>query len=211
MKLYLLNVFQNWYNRFESWKITVRDWFTHYAETPHAERWLAFFSFIESSFFPIPPDFLLSAMTLAHRHRWARYALITALFSVLGGLFGYFIGVFFFDFVGVYIINLYHLEEEVARVAELFKDNAFIALFVAAFTPIPYKVFTIAAGFFSVNLFVFIAASIFGRATRFFIVSYLVKRFGERFGYATFRYFDLVTFLLLLLALFSLYLIAEIR
>jgi len=206
MKLSIPSSLKSAYDWFESAKTSVRDWFVHYAETPHALRWLAFFSFIESSFFPIPPDPLMAAMALAHRHRWVRFAAITSLFSVLGGMFGYFIGVFFFDIVGAAIIAFYNLEEEAAQVAELFNDNAFLTMLVAAFTPIPYKVFTISAGFFSVDLFVFIVASVLGRSSRFFIVSFLTQKYGVRFGTAVHGYFDLVTVLLLLIAGFIFFL-----
>ena len=200
MQANILNIFKNIYNRFEAVKTRVRDWFIHYARAPHAQAWLSFFSFIESSIFPLPPDILLVAMILVRRTRWIRYAAITAIFSILGGIAGYFIGAVFFETIGEKIIAFYGLEEEITFIGTLFKENAFLSIFIAAFTPIPYKVFTLSAGFFSVNLLVFITASVIGRSIRFFAVSYIVKFYGDRRGYSTYRYFDLLTLLAVFIA-----------
>src|SRR3989338_1923451 len=174
----------------------LRDWFLSYAEKPHARWWLAFFSFIESSFFPVPRDPLLVAILAANRSRWLWDALISTAASIVGGLFGYLIGVFLWDTLGSAIVAAYGLEEEMAMVGRLFADNAFLAIFLAAFTPIPYKVFTIAAGLFGINIPVFIIASILGRGGRFFAVSFLMKLFGEKISPVIFKYFDLLTVLM---------------
>ena len=169
-----------------------RDFVVHHSSKDNASWWLALISFAESSFFPIPPDLFLSAILVANKgERWFRLALITTIASVLGGLFGYLIGYFFFSLIGAPLISFYHAQEAFNHVGQLFSDNAFLAIFLAGFTPIPYKVFTIAAGFFSINLLVFVIASVVGRGMRFFIVAYLFKVFGELIGKLVYRYFNI--------------------
>jgi len=154
-----------------------------YAESRHASYWLSFFAFIEASFFPLPPSTLMTAIiTSGQRHRWIFYATITTIFSVLGGLFGYLIGFVFFDTVGQIIIKTYDLSDEIIKVGSQFDANAFISILVAAFTPIPYKVFTLAAGFFKIDLFTFITASVIGRGLRFYIVAWFLNFVEERTG-----------------------------
>ena len=175
-------------------KDRIKEWSIAHAEGPYSKFWLSFFSFTESSFFPIPPDIILMAVLLSRqKHRWIFYALLTTLFSVLGGLFGYAIGFIFFKAVGAAIISFYGLEEQVGTVSRLFSDNAFFTMFIAAFTPIPYKVFTIAGGLFKINIFVFILASILGRGIRFFAVAYFVKRYGKRISHVLYKYFNIVS------------------
>ena len=180
----------------------VRDWFVVRAHTTHAKVWLMAISFSESSFFPIPAEVLLLPILFSGATRWIYYATLTTLFSVFGGAFGYFIGAFFFEIFGDFIITTYHLEAQMQYVAELYNDNAFWAIFTAAFTPIPYKVFTLSAGFFSVNFIVFMVASLIGRGSRFFIVSYIAKRYGERLGDIMFKYFNVVSLIILVAVLF---------
>lgn len=155
------------------------EWFKARAHGTHARAWLAFLSFSESSFLFIPPDFLLIAILLAGSQRWLGYALLTTLASIAGALFGYVIGAFFFASVGQELINLYGLSEEFARVGALFSTNTFWVMFTAAFTPIPYKVFVLAAGFFRINIWIFLIASIVGRAMRYTLIAYITHRFGE--------------------------------
>ncbi|OHA58997.1 MAG: hypothetical protein A2571_00935 [Candidatus Vogelbacteria bacterium RIFOXYD1_FULL_44_32] len=172
----------------------MRQWSVVHADEKSTSWWLGALSFTESSFFPIPPDVMLVAILTASR-RWAYYALVTTLGSVAGGVAGYFIGHFFFDLVGVKIIAFYHLQDEMQKVGELYADNAFWSIFVAAFTPIPYKVFTISAGFFKINFLTFIFASIIGRGLRFFIVGYLMKMFGHLMGETIYKYFNIFSLL----------------
>ena len=143
----------------------------------HALTWLGVLSFAESSFFPIPPDFLLMPMVIAEPSRWKRYATVTTVASVVGGLFGYAIGALLWSVVGAKLVSFYHLETELALVGTYFTHNAFWAIFTAAFTPIPYKLFTIAAGLFHINIPIFIVGSILGRGLRFYVVSYLMNVF----------------------------------
>lgn len=157
------------------------NWVEKFAEHKKSQLILFIVAFTESSFFLVPPDVLIIAILSHHIQKsWVRIASITTAGSVLGGLFGYFIGYYFYQYIGLPIVHFYHLEEQVTHVGHLFNDNAFTAILIAAFTPIPYKVFTIAGGLFSINLFTFVVASIIGRGARFFLVAYLTHKFGER-------------------------------
>lgn len=178
-------------------KDSLTAWAVRHAEGRHAKWWLFGVSFAESSFFPIPPDVLLVAILMTkERVRAFYYASITTVGSVLGGLFGYAIGYFFFQTVGVWVVNTYHLETQMVTVQKLFADNAFFAIFVAAFTPIPYKVFTIAGGLFSISIPTFIIASILGRGGRFFAVATVMKYFGGHIARMFYEYFNLISFVI---------------
>lgn len=192
----------------ETWKVRTRDWCVARAESAHARFWLFAIAFTESSFFLIPPDIILIAMLLSGARRVWYLAGITTLGSVAGGLFGYAIGALLFGAVGERVVALYHLEDEFVRVAELFADNAFWTIFVSAFTPIPYKVFTIAGGLFGVHLLTFIIASIIGRGLRFAIVTYIFSRYGARIGDILFRHFN--TFSLTGVALIVVYIVFKL-
>lgn len=153
----------------------VLEWTLKQARGKYGIHTLGVVSFMESSFFIIPPDFLLIPLVHSKKNiSWQLLALITTITSVLGGLLGYLIGTYLFTFVGEPIVHFYHLENELIYVQNIFTQNAFLAILTAAFTPIPYKLFTIASGLFSVNLFTFILASTLGRGTRFFLVAYTV-------------------------------------
>ncbi len=147
--------------------------------------YLAIVSFIESSFFPIPPDVMIIPMVISKKNDFIKIFLITTIFSVLGGMLGYLIGAFFFDF-GAQIMNFYGYENKLSNIKEnLVNSDGFYAwlgiLFLAGFTPLPFKVFTIASGLISFNFFVFIFISLISRGLRFFIVSYLSYKFGNLF------------------------------
>lgn len=175
-------------------KVRVRDWAIKNAGGVNAKRWLALFSFTEASFFPIPPDiFLIAILTSKQTRRWAYYSFLTSLWSVIGGAFGYIIGFLLFDTIGGLIITTYNLEQYIEVVRDMFAQNAFWAIFIAGFTPIPYKIFTISAGFFEINFFIFIIASIISRSLRFFALGYIMKVFGENFGKFIFKYFNIIT------------------
>jgi membrane protein YqaA with SNARE-associated domain len=149
-------------------------------------------SFTESSFFPIPPDPFLIAMLLIKENNWWKLALNVTITSVLGGLFGYMIGYLFFDAIGLKLITAYNLQEEFQGVVALFQEYGFMTIFTAAFTPIPYKIFTLASGFAHVSLGTFIFASFCGRSIRFFFVAGMMKMFGERMGKLIFKYFNIL-------------------
>ncbi|HNP65717.1 MAG TPA: YqaA family protein [Woeseiaceae bacterium] len=146
----------------------------------HAERYLAAMSFAESSFFPIPVDVMLAPMCLALRERWFRYATIATVFSVLGGVAGYGIGFGLFEAIEPWLSES-HYWSAYQTSRSWFDDYGVWVVFVAGFSPIPYKVFTIAAGVAALNLPAFIVASLVGRAARFFLVAGLVKLGGQRF------------------------------
>lgn len=156
------------------------DWVVSLAHRKHSTMALAVLAFIESSFFPIPPDVLQIALSVSRPQKALWYATVSTIFSVLGGVFGYFIGLFLFDAVGQNIINALGYQQQFLTVGELYKNNAFLAVLAGAFTPIPYKVFTIAAGFWKIGLMPLIIGSIVGRAGRFFIIGGLFYIFGAK-------------------------------
>lgn len=150
----------------------------HWARHPHAERYLLALSFAESSFFPIPPDVILAPMTLAEPSRGWRLAFGTTVASVVGGVAGYLIGWLALDAVTPLLEDLGYWEGYLSA-TEWFMTWGFLAVLAAGFSPIPYKVFTIAAGALSMFLPVFIAASFLGRGARFFLVAGLLRWGGE--------------------------------
>ncbi len=176
-------------------------WTVHWAKTPQAPYALFGIAFIESSFFPIPPDVLLIAMGVASRKNWLRNATICTIGSVTGALFGYFIGWSLYETIGKTIVNTYHLEALMDLVGRKYSENAFLTVFTAAFSPIPYKVITIAAGLFRISVFTLVIASIIGRAGRFFIVAGALRFFGEKIEKAIEKYFDIfsIVFIILLI------------
>jgi len=150
-----------------------------------SKYYLAIVSFVESSFFPIPPDVMVIPMVISKKNDFIKIFLITTIFSVMGGMLGYLIGAFFFDF-GSQIMSFYGYENKLSNIKEnLVNSDGFYAwlgiLFLAGFTPLPYKVFTIASGLISFNFFIFIFISLVSRGLRFFIVSYLSYKFGNLF------------------------------
>ena len=151
-----------------------------------SKYYLAVVSFIESSFFPIPPDVMVIPMVISKKNDFIKIFLITTIFSVMGGMLGYLIGAFFFEF-GAHIMNFYGYEDKLSNIKEnLVNSQGFYAwlgiLFLAGFTPLPYKVFTIASGLIGFNFLIFIFISLISRGLRFFIVSYLSYKFGDLFN-----------------------------
>ena len=151
-----------------------------------SKYYLAVVSFVESSFFPIPPDVMLIPMVISRKNDFIKIFLITTIFSVLGGLLGYLIGAFFFDF-GMEVMAFYGHENKLSSLKNnLISSEGFYAwlsvLFLAGFTPLPYKVFTIASGLIGFNIFIFIMISLISRGLRFFFVSYLSYKFGDLFS-----------------------------
>tara|TARA_B100000579_G_C22807618_1_gene843374 strand:- start:564 stop:1142 length:579 start_codon:yes stop_codon:yes gene_type:complete len=175
---------------------------------PKAEKILALVAFAESSFFPLPPDLLLIPMSLARPLKWIRLALITTLFSVLGGLLGYFIGVFLWETIGQYIIEIYHLEDKFNIFKENYNSKGALIVFIAGFTPIPYKLITIASGGMNLDLLIFVLASILSRGARFFLLTGIIRIFGNTAKLFIDKYFSLITFsigLILILLLLWIY------
>ena len=150
-----------------------------------SKYYLALVSFVESSFFPIPPDIMVIPMVISKKNDFFKIFLITTIFSVLGGILGYFIGAFFFE-LGMEIMNFYGYEDKLTNLKNnLINSESFYAwlgiLFLAGFTPLPYKVFTIASGLIGFNILIFVLISLISRGLRFFIVSYLSYKFGNLF------------------------------
>ena len=147
--------------------------------------YLGLVSFIESSFFPIPPDAMIIPMVIAKKKEYLKIFLIASIFSVLGGIFGYLIGYLFFD-LAMYVIEFYGYQDKVEKLKlSMSQGSGFLAwlsiLFLAGFTPLPYKAFTISSGLIAFNLPIFIIVSLISRSLRFFIVAYLSYKFGELF------------------------------
>ena len=150
-----------------------------------SKRYLAIVSFLESSFFPIPPDVMIIPMVISQKKDFFKIFLIATVFSVLGGMLGYFIGAFFFD-LSLQIVTFYGYENKLINLKnDLINSKSFYAwlsvLFLAGFTPLPYKVFTIASGLIGFNIPIFIIVSLISRGLRFFIISYLSYKFGDLF------------------------------
>jgi len=166
------------------------DWTLHWAETPYGTPALLLLSFAESSFFPVPPDVLLIALALGRRRRSLYYALVCSVGSVAGGLFGYWIGHAAWDILKPYFIPYLFSQGLFDRVVDYYNARAFLYLFLAGFTPIPYKVFTIAAGVCAIPVWILLTASIVGRSARFFLVGGLIFLYGERVRRLVDTYFD---------------------
>ena len=182
------------------------NWVLSWAASPWGAWALFVLAVAESSFFPIPPDILLIALGLSIPAKSFRYALICSVGSVLGGVIGYYIGYGLYETVGSYVVNLYNLQDAFDKIKLMYQDNAFMAVAIAGFTPIPYKVFTIAAGVCRINLGVFILASVLSRSARFFIVATIIRFGGAPAKKFIDRYFNLLTiiFVALLIAGFLL-------
>ncbi len=174
-----------------------------------SKPFLAFISFIESSFFPIPPDVMIVPMVLAKKDDYLKIFLIATIFSVLGGVLGYFLGSMFLE-LSMSIIELYNYEDKVFELQDKLSNKAGLifwigTLFLAGFTPLPYKVFTITSGFIGFNIYVFILISLISRGLRFFIVSYLSMKFGNKFEILLkkegFKWFTIIGVLIVLIIL----------
>ena len=164
-----------------------------WAEHKYSIYILAFISFLEASFFPIPPDPVLLTMCLGRPKRSLWYALVCSVFSVLGAVLGYYIGLYLWSSVHDFFFEYIFKESSFNYVGELYHNNSFLAVLTAAFTPIPFKVFTIAAGVFKISLFDLVIASAVGRSARFFIEGGLFYFFGPSIKVFIDKYFNLLT------------------
>ena len=157
-----------------------------WASHKYANPLLSFVAFIESSFFPAPPDLMIIPMTVARREKFLIIALNATIFSVLGGLFGYFIGYVFFNEVGIKIFEIYGYEDPNFLKEKFSTKGGFASwlgiLFTAGFTPLPFKLLTISSGFIHFNIFFFIIICIVTRGSRFFLVAFLTYKYGKSFG-----------------------------
>jgi membrane protein YqaA with SNARE-associated domain len=176
-------------------------WVLHWAKTPYGTWALFILAFSESSFFPIPPDVLLIALSVVLPKKSLRYALVCSVGSILGGCFGYLIGWQFMATVGDAIIRFYGLIDKYEYIQQLYSLYDAWVVGIAGFTPIPYKVFTITAGAFHINFAVFIIASAVSRSARFFIVGGLIYMFGPKIESFIERYFNplAIAFVILLI------------
>jgi len=176
-----------------SWVRRLYDWVLGWADTPYGSWALFVLAFVESSFFLVPPDVLLIALCVGRPKRSLHFAAICTVGSVLGGMFGYVIGYQLFELIGRPIIDFYDAWEYFQRVGDLYTANLVLALGTAGFTPIPYKVFTIAAGAFAVPFVPFVLISTVSRGARFFLVSGLIRIWGPQIRGFIDRYFNVLT------------------
>lgn len=175
------------------------DWVLHWAETPYAVPALFLLAFAESSFFPVPPDVLLITLAISIPNKAFKFALICMLGSVMGGVLGYGIGLYGYETVGKPIVEFYHGQEVMELIKTKYDQHGFLGILIAAITPIPYKVFTIASGVFKFDFWLFTLASIIGRSTRFFIVAALIWKFGSPIRNFIEKYFNLLSILFMIL------------
>ena len=195
-----------------NWLRRLYDWVLSWASSPYAVPVLFTVSFVESSFFPIPADPLLIALILGLRKRAFYYAFICTAGSVFGGIFGYFVGsflwwtetmefssiaTFFFTYVPGFTEQLFY------NIQAQYESYNFVVIFTAAFTPIPYKVFSISAGAFDINFLTFVVASILGRGLRFYGITVVLWYFGRPVKKIIDKYFNLLAILLLLISIIS--------
>ena len=181
------------------WLRKLYDWVLSWAETRYAVPALFILAFAESSFFPVPPDILLIALAISIPSRAFYYALISSIGSVLGGMIGYLIGYQFMETLGNRIIELYGFSQQWNYVGGLYKEYAAWAVGIAGFTPIPYKVFTIAGGAFKIDFPVFVLASAVSRSARFFLVAGLIYLFGPTIKGFIDKYFNILAIVFVVL------------
>ncbi|MDO5581773.1 MAG: YqaA family protein [Planctomycetia bacterium] len=181
------------------------DWVLSWAHSPYGTVALAGISFAESSFFPIPPDVLQIALSIERPKRSFYYAMVSAIASVLGAVLGWYIGIALWDVLGPWFVPGIISQENMDKVHQFFDDWGFLALFAAAFTPLPFKAFTITSGLAGMSLPVLIIASLIGRSCRFFIVAALIFFFGPTIKKWIDKYFGILTFAFLVLLILGIY------
>lgn len=186
-----------------SWLRRLYDWVLSWAESAYGALALFVLSFIESIFFPVPPDVLLIALALGKPKKAFHFALICSVASVLGAIVGYYLGYYawiaadgnFTSFANFFFNNIPGFTTEIYyQIKSLFDKWDFWVIFTAGFTPIPYKVFTITSGVFQMNIFMFLFASVISRSARFFLVSWLIWKFGPGIKKFIDKYFNLLAF-----------------
>ena len=172
------------------------------AKKENVLRYLYGLSFIESFIFPIPPDVLLAPIALTRKYNWIRLAFFTTIYSVLGGIIGYIIGSFLFE---VELFNNIISEEKFFQAKNLFNEHGFEIIFLAGFTPLPYKAFTITAGYMSVTFIPFLLASFIGRGLRFFLVAAIFYLFGLDRANKLRNYFEYIGYVATILFIIFIY------
>ncbi len=183
------------------------NWTLDKASHENAKWYLSLISFAESSFFPIPPDLLLIPMALASKTKAISYAFICTISSVLGGILGYAIGYYFYNTLGIYIVEFYHLENSFSVYEDYYKEFGILIVLGAGITPFPYKFITIASGVFGLNIFLFIIISIVGRGLRFYLIAILLYFFGEKIKLIIDKYFNILTVVFFILLFGSVFII----
>ena len=183
------------------------NWVLSWAESRYGAWALFVLAFAESSFFPIPPDILLIALAVSLSKKSFKYALICSVGSITGGMFGYLLGWGFYESIGAPLIKFYQLGGLYKEVSACYQRNAFAAVATAGFTPIPYKVFTIAAGVCRIDFLTFVVASSLSRAARFFIIGALIYYFGPQIKSFIDKYFNLLTIIFIVLSILGFLLI----
>jgi membrane protein YqaA with SNARE-associated domain len=180
-------------------KENLKEWFIKHGDSKKSIVLLCFISYVEAIFFPIPPDFFLMAILASNKaKRWAYYSFLTSIFSVLGGITSYMIGFLFFDTLGQKIIDFYGMQDDFDKVSLIFNNNAFWAVFVSSFTPLPDKVFNLASGLFRLNIPTFLIAYLLGRSLRFFSVGLVMKIFGDRIAKIVYKNLNLISIIVVL-------------
>lgn len=175
------------------------NWTLKKAEHKYSSWILSIVSFAESSFFPIPPDILLIPMIISKRVKAWMYAFICTFSSVLGGVAGYAIGYFFYNSIGILIIETYHLSNSFNTFENYYNEYGILIVLGAGFTPFPFKFITIASGVFNLNIFLFILAAIIARGFRFYLIAVLLFMFGEKIKIIIDKYFNLLAILFFIL------------
>jgi membrane protein YqaA with SNARE-associated domain len=156
------------------------DWCIAAADKPYATWLMGLVSFVESSFFPVPPDVMLIPMSIARPERAWFYATVCTLTSVAGGLLGYFIGAVLYDSVGAWLIHLYGYGNKVEAFRQAYAQWGTWIILIKGVTPIPYKIVTIASGFAGYNIFMFVGLSLIARGMRFYLLAFLLNRYGQQ-------------------------------
>ena len=141
---------------------------------------LAIFSFLESIIIPIPPDIFLIPITLTKRYKWFYLGIFTTFFSILGGILGYIIGMYFWDLVGMKIVNFYDAHHHIDYIKSLFNKYGWAVILIAGFSPIPYKIFTVSSGMMGYSFVIFLLCSLISRGLRFISLTFLVNKYGEK-------------------------------
>ena len=141
---------------------------------------LAIFSFLESIIIPIPPDVFLIPITLTKRYKWFYLGIFTTFFSILGGILGYVIGMYFWDLIGMKIVNFYDAHHHIDYIKNLFNKYGWVVILIAGFSPIPYKIFTVSSGMMGYSFIVFLLCSLISRGLRFISLTFLVNKYGEK-------------------------------
>ncbi len=174
-------------------------WFQGKAGSKYAQFWLIALSFGETVCLPLISEMLLIPILAARAGRWRYYAMLTTLASIVGAVVGYLLGLYVFEPVVQPLIHFYNLSEQFAYVGELYAGNVFLSVLTAAFTPIPFKVFVLAGGFFKVAFLPFMIATVVGRGLRFYLVAWIANKFGPRVAERYMDHFNYITIVVLLL------------